>query len=47
LFFKTSRGICVVLQPASSLAHARLVAATNNLAPGEFTEDDQLDKKLI
>jgi hypothetical protein len=48
LTFKTSNGVCVVLQPASSLIWARVHAATKNgLEPGSFIEGHQLDKKLI
>jgi hypothetical protein len=40
------RGVCVVIQPAPSLVHARLVTAIAEIE-GEFTEGHQLDAKLI
>jgi hypothetical protein len=42
----TPEGICVILQPASSLVHARLVAAMNH-EPGTFSEGHELQKKHI
>jgi hypothetical protein len=38
LVFNGPRGRCVVLQPASSLIHARLAAGMNNIEPGDFVE---------
>jgi hypothetical protein len=42
----TSEGVCVILQAASSLIHARLVAAMNH-DPGTFTAGHELEKKHI
>ena len=47
LVFDSPRGRCVVLQPASSLIHARLTAALKKLEPGEFVEGHQLDRKYV
>jgi hypothetical protein len=47
LVFDSPRGRCVVLQPAPSLIHARLVAAVKNIEPGEFVEGPQLERKHI
>jgi hypothetical protein len=47
LAYQTRDGICVVLQPAASLIHAKLAVDVQNLTPGEFTEGHQLDAKLI
>ena len=46
LCFKTPEGICVVLQPGSSLVHARMQASLAGLQPGELKEAHQLDAKL-
>ena len=45
LCFQSDKGICVVLQPAPSLVHARVVAGINKIEPGDFTEGHQLDAK--
>jgi hypothetical protein len=47
LVFDSPRGRCVILQPASSLIHARLVAAVKRTEPGEFIEGHQLERKHI
>jgi hypothetical protein len=47
LVFDSPRGRCVILQSASSLIHARLVAAVNNLDPGKFVEGHQLERKYV
>ena len=47
LVFDTTRGRCLVLQPASSLIHARLVAAVNNLEAGQFVEGHLLERKYL
>ena len=46
LAYDTPEGVCVVLQPASSLIHARLVAAMNH-EPGTFSEGHELQRKHI
>jgi hypothetical protein len=38
LTYRTPKGICVVLQPAGSLIHAKLAVDMQNLTPGKFTE---------
>jgi hypothetical protein len=37
--------ISVVIEPAPSLVHARIVAALAGLDEGEFTEGHELDRK--
>jgi hypothetical protein len=46
LVFRTESSPYVILQPASTLIHARLVASVNG-ATGEFQEGHQLDKKIV
>jgi hypothetical protein len=46
LAYDTPEGVCVILQPASSLIHARLVAAIND-EPGTFSEGHELQNKHI
>jgi hypothetical protein len=45
LVFSTESGPYVILQPAYSLIHARLVASVNG-ATGEFQEGHRLDTKM-
>jgi hypothetical protein len=47
LVYQTSSGPCVILQPASSLIHARLVAGMKGMPHSEFSEGHALDPKLI
>jgi len=46
LAYDTPEGVCVILQPASSLIHAQLVAAMSH-EPGIFREGHELPKKHI
>jgi hypothetical protein len=46
LAYDTPEGVCVILQPALSLIHARLVAAVNH-EPGTFSEGHELQRKHI
>ena len=45
LCFKTPEGVCVVLQPAPSLIHARMQVSLAGLQPGEFKEAHAIDAK--
>ena len=45
LAFTTPNGVCVVLEPASSLIHARVQASLAGLQPGEFKEGHAIDAK--
>jgi hypothetical protein len=47
LSFKIPQGVCVVVQPASSLIEARMKAHVDVGCPGEFQVGHQLDAKLI
>jgi hypothetical protein len=47
LCFSGPDGVCVVLQPASSLIHARMLASLAGLQPGEFQEGHWLEAKLV
>jgi hypothetical protein len=47
LSFKIPQGVCVVVQPASSLIEARMKAHIDVGCPGEFQVGHQLDAKLI
>jgi hypothetical protein len=42
LCYRHNNQISVVIDPASSLIHARMRAAIANLAEGEFTEGHEL-----
>ena len=47
LVYESDRGPCVILQPARSLIHARMVAGVNQLDPGRFVEGHELPKSYI
>jgi hypothetical protein len=47
LVYQTADGLCVILQPASSLTHARLVAGMKGMVDSEFSEGHALDPNLI
>ena len=47
LTYPTPNGICVVLQPATSLIHRKLAVDVQRLTPGEFAQWRQLDAKTI
>jgi hypothetical protein len=46
LCFETPEGVCVVLQPAPSLIHARLMVGMAGIEPGSFKEGHALDDRL-
>ena len=45
LCYRHNNQISVVIEPGSSLIHARMRAALANLDEGEFTEGHELDRK--
>jgi hypothetical protein len=45
LVYRHNNQISVVIEPAPSLIHARIVAALAGLDEGEFTEGHELDRK--
>ena len=45
LCYRHNNQISVVIEPGSSLIHARMRAALANLDEGEFTEGLELDRK--
>ena len=47
LVYDTNRGPCVVLQPARSLIHARMLAGVAQLDLGQFVEGHELPKSYI
>jgi hypothetical protein len=45
LVYRHNNQVCVVIEPAPSLIHARLRASLAGLDEGEFTEGHELDRK--
>jgi hypothetical protein len=45
LCYRHNNQISVVIEPASSLIHARLRASIDGLDQGDFTEGHELDRK--
>ena len=46
LCYRHNNQISVVIEPGSSLIHARMRAALANLDEGEFTEGHELDREI-
>jgi hypothetical protein len=47
LCFESPKGVCVILQAASSLVYARMMVSFAGFQPGQFREGHALDAKLI